>query len=105
MCVVPTDSPSTTIPQAALGGALGVSLVIHAIFTVAVVALLVKIKDLKHPSSSTREEAIDNHIDMKPNTVYGLTSESIVTKPNEVYGVAAATTDPSEPEAYDYVNP
>ena len=60
-------------------------------------------RDLKHPPSSTREEAID--IDMKPNTVYGLTSESIVTKPNEVYGVATATTDPSEPEAYDYVNP
>ena len=58
---------------------------------------------IKHPSSSTREEAID--IDMKPNTVYGLARDSIITKPNEVYGVAATTTDPSEPEAYDYVNP
>ena len=69
------------IPQAALGGALGVSLAINAILVVAVVALLVKIRDLQHPSSSTREEALD--IDMKPSSAFGLASESTVTKPNE----------------------
>ena len=32
-------------------------------------------------------------IEMKPNSLYGLTSgsESIVTKPNEVYGVSVPT--------------
>ena len=90
-CEVPSDSPSTVIPQAALEGALGVSLVINTILVVTVVALLVKIRDLQYPSSSRREEALD--IEIKPNSVYGLASENIVTKPNEVYGVATATTD------------
>ena len=45
-------------------------------------------------------------IEMKPNSLYGLTSgsESIVTKPNEVYGVSVPA-EPSHPATYEYVNP
>jgi hypothetical protein len=43
-------------------------------------------------------------IEMKPNSLYGLTSEAIVTKPNEVYGVSLPA-EPSLPATYEYVNP
>jgi hypothetical protein len=43
-------------------------------------------------------------IEMKPNSLYGLTSEAIVTKPNEVYGVSVPA-EPSQPATYEYVNP
>ena len=59
------------------------------------------------PSSSAVNEGGGNQgtldIEMKPNLLYGLTSDSknIVTKPNEVYGVSV----PSQPATYEYVNP
>ena len=44
-------------------------------------------------------------IEMKPNSLYGLTSDNIiVTKPNEVY-VVSVPAEPSQPETYEYVNP
>ena len=45
-------------------------------------------------------------IEMKPNSLYGLTSgsESIVTKPNEVYGLSVPA-EPSQPVTYEYINP
>ena len=39
-------------------------------------------------------------IEMKPNSLYGLTSDGIVTKPNEVYGVSV----PNQLVTYEYVN-
>ena len=59
------------------------------------------------PPSSAVNEGGGNQgtldIEMKPNSLYGLTSgsESIVTKPNEVYRVSV----PSQPATYEYVNP
>ena len=40
-------------------------------------------------------------IEMKPNSLYGVTSDSerIMTKPNEVYGVS------NHPMAYENINP
>ena len=48
-------------------------------------------------------------IEMKRNSLYGqLTAaagtDNIVTKPNKVYGASVAAK-PSQPEAYEYVNP
>ena len=42
-------------------------------------------------------------IEMKPNSLYDLTSDNIVTKPNEVYGVSDSV--PSQPAIYEYINP
>lgn len=78
------------ISQAALGGVLGVSVVINIISITVIVVLLVKIRGGQFsPSSSSRETEED--IDMKPNALYGFTGEGIVTKPNEVYGVTSGT--------------
>ena len=76
-----------------------------------VVILIVKNRatslSLPVPSSSAVNEGGGTQgtldIEMKPNSLYGLTSgsESIVTKPNEVYGVSM----PSQSAIYEYVNP
>lgn len=52
-----------------------------------------------------KEGTVD--IEMKPNSLYGLTSgsEAIVTKPNEVYGVSVPAAEPTQPATYEYVNP
>ena len=96
--------PSMVISQAALGGVLGVSVVINIISITVIVVLLVKMRGgQSSPSSSSRETEED--IDMKPNALYGFTDEGIVTKPNEVYGVTTATTETDQPGTYEYVNP
>ena len=53
------------------------------------------------PTSAMNEERGTVDIEMKPNSLYGLTSKGIITKPNEVYGVSV----PSQPATYEYVNP
>ena len=65
------------------------------------------------PDTSANEGEVKQgtlDIEMKPNLLYGqLTaggSDSIVTKPNEVYRVSnSVRAEPSQPEAYEYVNP
>ena len=52
-------------------------------------------------TSVSEGDAGTEDIEMKPNSLYGVTSDSerIVTKQNEVYGVS------NHPMAYEYVNP
>ena len=97
------------VTPAFLGGALGLSVIINVILIIVVVILVTKKRNTfappLPPSSVNEGEGGKGTMDieMKPNSLYGLTSgsESIVTKPNEVYGVSQS----SHPEAYEYVNP
>ena len=81
------------------------------IFLIIIVVILIvknRASSLSLPvqSSSAVNEGGGNQgtldIEMKPNSLYGLTSgsESIVTKPNEVYGVSV----PNQPATYEYIN-
>ena len=97
--------------QAALGSVLAVSVFTNIILVILVVVLLVKVKgsaiQSPPPSSESKEKeerAGDADIEMKPNSLYSLTSESIVTKPNEEYGMTD-TAEPMQSEAYEYVSP
>lgn len=93
-----TQSGLSIVGQAALGGALGVSVVTNITLLILVVVLLNRGKgSLLSPSCScdaTRStvqsgrETIDT--EMKPNLVYFPTNESIMTHPNEVYGITSA---------------
>ena len=77
---------------------------------IVIVALVAKNRasspSLPVPPSSAVNEGGGNQgtldIEMKPNSLYGLTSDGIVTKPNEVYGVMAPA-EPSQPETYEYL--
>ena len=81
-------------------------MITNVILLIIVVILVTKRKttSLSLPPSTMVTE--DKDIEMKPNSLYGLTSgsESIVTKPNKVYGVSM-TSEPSQPATYEYVNP
>ena len=96
---------SVATPAIILGGVLGLSVIINIVLLIIVVVLVTKRKStslLPPPTTSVD----DKDIEMKPNSLYGLTSgsESIMTKPNEVYGVSM-TSEPSHPATYEYVNP
>ena len=92
---------------AILGGILGLSVILN-IFLIIVVILVAKNRATS-PSlpvplycAAVNEGGVNQgtqDIEMKPNSLYGLTSgsESIVTKPNEVYGVSV----PSQPATYE----
>ena len=102
------DLTSSIIIPAALGGVLGVSLVINLILAITVVVLLVKVKCTTNQSPTVIscskdkiEEAID--IEMNPNELYAGTDENIMTKPNVVYGVTLLTEPTGQSEAYEYV--
>ena len=106
-------SAGSVVTPAILGGVLGLSTVINVILLIVVVALATRMNNTFAPSlpptsvtggEGERQGTMD--IEMKPNSLYGLTSnnESIVTKPNEVYGVSVLT-EPSHPAAYEYVVP
>ena len=91
-----------------LGGLLGLSVVINIVLLITVVILAAKrrekdiVPSLPPMATSVSEgDAGTKHIEMKPNSLYGVTSDSerIVIKPNEVYGVS------NHPMAYEYVNP
>ncbi len=92
--------PSTVVTSAVLGGILGLSVTINIILIIVLV-----IKKGKHsqspPTDREKKKGAIRDIEMKPNSLYGLTSgsESIVTKPNEVYRVSV----PAEP-TYECVN-
>ena len=95
-----------------LGSLLGLSVILNIFLIIVVVILVAKnratsISQPLSPSSAVNEGRGNQgtlDIEMKPNSLYGLTSGSeniIVTKPNEVYGVSV----PSQPATYEYVNP
>ena len=97
------------VAPAILGGVLGISVTINIILIIVVVVLVTKNRgtSLSLPALPTRErEEGAADIEIKPNSLYGLTSgsESIVTKPNEVYGLSVPAK-PSQPVTYEYVNP
>jgi Na+-transporting NADH:ubiquinone oxidoreductase subunit NqrF len=92
---------------AILGGVLGLSMIINIILIIVVVILVAKNRLTSHslsvpPNSAMNEGGGGNQgaldIEMKPNSLYGLTSDGIMTKPNEVYGVSLpAHAEPSQP--------
>jgi hypothetical protein len=101
------------VTPAILGGVLGVSVIINIILIIVVVVLVTKNRSTSPslpapPTSAMNEGGGRNQgtldIEMKPNSLYGLTSEAIVTKPNEVYGVSLPA-EPSQPVTYEYVDP
>ena len=103
------------VTPAILGGVLGLSVAINIILIIVVVVVVTKVRvrvtslSLTLPHTSVNEGGTLD-IEMKPNSLYGqLTaagSDNIVTKPNEVYGVShSVPAEPSQPEAYEYVNP
>ena len=100
----------SVVTPAVLGGVLGLSVIINVILIIVVVVLVTKKSETsqKPPTLITDREGETGTMDieMKPNSLYGLTSgsESIVTKPNEVYGVSVPA-EPSHPATYEYVNP
>ena len=75
-----------------------------------VVVVLVAKKRASSPSLPVQSSSAMNDrggtqgtldIEMKSNSLYGLTNDGIVTKPNEVYGVSV----PSQPAIYEYIAP
>lgn len=106
--ILVTDS--VTVVILILGGLLGLSAVINIVLLITVVILAAKRRGKDNnivPSLSPKATSVSEgddgtkDIEMKPNSLYGVTSNSerIVTKPNEVYGVS------NHPMAYEYVNP
>ena len=92
-----------------LGGVLGLSVSINIILIIVVVVLVTKVRvaspipsDTSANEGEVKQGTLD--IEMKPNSLHDLTSDNIVTKPNEVYRVSVLA-EPSQPEAYEYVNP
>ena len=96
----------SSVAPATLGGVLGLSVIINIILLIVVVVLVTKRKNTSLSLPPSTSGAEDKDIEMKPNSLYGLTSgsESIVTKPNEVYGVSM-TSEHGHPATYEYVNP
>ena len=104
-----SSSPNTAniaLVSGAVGGAAGLLILLILLLVVIIVVLLVtkrKSTSLLPPPTTSVD---DKDIEMKPNSLYGLTSgsESIMTKPNEVYGVSM-TSEPSHPPIYEEVGP
>ena len=92
---------------AIFGGVLGVSVILNIFLIIVGVVLVAKNRasslSLPVQSSSAVNEGGGNQgtldIEMKSNSLYGLTSDGIVTKPNEVYGVSVS----SQPAIYEQV--
>ena len=84
---------------AIFGGVLGLSVILNIFLIIVAVVLVAKNRasspSLPVQSSSAVNEGGGNQgtldIEMKPNSLYGLTSDGIVTKPNEVYGVSVSS--------------
>ena len=83
-------------------------LILNIFLIIIVVVLVAKNRasspSLPVPPTSAMNEGGGNQgtldIEMKPNSLYGLTSDNIVTKPNEVYGVSVPA-EPGQPETYE----
>jgi hypothetical protein len=99
---------------AILGGVLGLSVIMNIILIIVVVVLVARNRltspSLPAPPTSAMNEGgggnqgILDGVEMKPNSLYGLTGDGIMTKPNEVYGVSLPS-EPSQPATYEYVDP
>ena len=106
------STPSVVVP-AAVGGVLAVSVIMNIILVIVVVVMYMYIRGKGScsgthslQSNEVNKEEANEDIEMKPNTVYGVTSESIVTQPSEVYGVTNTLSEPNTlTDAYEYVNP
>ena len=94
---------------AIFGGVLGLSVILN-IFLIIVAVVLVAKNRASSPSLPVQSSSAVNggggnqgtlDIEMKPNSLYGLTSDGIVTKPNEVYGVSVS----SQSAIYEQVIP
>ena len=90
---------------------MSVSINIILIIVVVVLVTKVRVASPIPPNTSANEGEVKQgtlDIEMKPNSLYGqLTAagnDNIVTKPNAVYRVSVPA-EPSQPEAYEYVNP
>ena len=94
---------------AIFGGILGLSVILNIFLIIVAVVLVAKIR-ASSPSLPVQSSSAVNEfeggvnqgtldIEMKPNSMYGLTSDGIVTKPNEVYGVSVS----SQPAIYEQV--
>ncbi len=100
----------SVVTPAVLGGILGLSVIINIILIIVLITKNRKSsQSLPAPPTSVNDRVGEKgamDIEMKPNSLYGLTSgsESIVTKPNEVYGVSVPA-ESSHPATYEYVNP
>ena len=108
-----SDSAPSVVVPAAIGGLLAISVIINIILVIIVAVLLIN-KGRKgsgvqsQQSVEVRVEVEASDIELKPNTVYDLNRDGIVTKPNMVYGVANRHVILSEPNIhtesqYEYV--
>ena len=104
------STPSVVV-SAAVGGVLAVSVIMNIVLVSIVVVMYVRGKGTcsgthSLQSNEVNKEEANEDIEMKPNTVYGVTSEGIVTQPSEVYGVTNTLSEPNTlTDAYEYVNP
>ena len=94
--------------QAALGALFGISVIVNIMLVIAVLVLLIKPR-AKHTAKELSDEKENEEVDieMKPNKLYGLTGDTIVTKPNKVYDISfRSPMEQSQPETYcKYLDP
>jgi hypothetical protein len=84
--------------------------ILNIILIIIVVVVVAKNQATSHSQLVTPTSAMNERggnqgtldIEMKPNSLYGPTSEGIVTKPNEVYGVSVPA-EPSQPATYECI--
>ena len=79
---------------AIFGGVLGLSVILNIFLIIIAVVLVAKNRESSPSLPVPPSSAVNNQgtldIEMKSNSLYGLTSDGIVTKPNEVYGVSVS---------------
>ena len=102
--------PPSPLTEGALGGVLGLSVIINIALIIVVLVLLIKNRTTRGSVKSfslsdhakERELQSGTDIKMNPNLLYDLMKDSIATKPNVVYGVSAST-ELSYLKTYEYV--
>ena len=94
------------VVPAAVGGVLAVSVIMNIVLVIIVVVLLIILKGrgTRSPQSYEVKEQEAMDIEMKPNSVYGVTSEGVTAESNDAYGVSQLQ-DPLAESQYEYVNP
>ena len=101
--------PLSPLTEGALGGVLGLSVIINVVLVIVVLVLLIKNRTThgsvksRSLSDHVKEREGGMHIEMNSNLSYTLRmSDSIVTKPSVVYGVTTST-ELSDLKTYEYV--
>ena len=83
---------------------------INIMFIVGVLVFKLLIKPRAKPTAKQSPRFSDKRkdggvdIETKPNKLYALTGDTVVTKTNKVYGVSFQM-EQSQPVTYDYVDP